>query len=127
MVIRVQKVVNCVLSINRNINNNEENSIIRGKGYYKNNDGEITIFFSSENIKYKYVYNKDCLVVYCNDSKYSFKENRKDIGEIKNGDYIFKVTTVAKKIEVREDCIILNYSLYQDDLIGNYQSVLSFN
>lgn len=123
----MQRVVNCVLNINRNINDNKETSIIRGKGYYKNDNGEVTVFFNSEDVKYKYVYNKDCLIVYCNDSRYSFRENRKDIGEIKNGDYVFKVTTLATKIEIKNDCIILDYSLYQDNLIGNYQSILSFN
>ena len=55
------------------------------------------------------------------------RENEKNTGEIKNGDYIFKITTLASKIEVLNNCIILNYSVYQEELIGNYFSVLSFN
>lgn len=121
------KIVNCKLIINRFIGEKEETSIIEGKGYYKKEDEEVVIFFSSDEIKYKYVYEKGKLTVFCNDSKYIFKENEKSIGEIKNGDYIFKITTFAEKIECSENSIILNYSLYQHDLIGTYYSVLSFN
>ena len=121
------KVVNCKLIINRFIGEKEETSIIEGKGYYKKENEEVVIFFSSDEIKYKYVYEKGKLTVFCNDSKYIFKENEKSIGEIKNGDYIFKITTFAEKIECSENSIILNYSLYQHDLIGTYYSVLSFN
>lgn len=123
----VQKIVNCELSIKRIIDNKEEKSIIKGKGYYKK-DEEIIVFFSSEDIKYKYVYNNGTLEVFCNDSKYVFKENVKSFGEIKNGDYIFKITTLASKIEMLDNCIILDYSLYQQNsLIGTYYSKLSFN
>ena len=124
----MQKIVNCELSIKRIISEKEENSIIKGKGYCKDDNGEIIVFFSSDDVKYKYVYSNDMLEVFCNDSKYVFKENIKDFGEIKNGDYVFKITTLASKIEVLNNCINLDYSLYQQDmLIGTYYSELSFN
>ena len=123
----MQKIVNCELSIKRIISEKEENSIIKGKGYFKDDNGEIIVFFSSDDVKYKYVYSNDMLEVFCNDSKYVFKENIKDFGEIKNGDYVFKITTFTEKIEFNENKIVLNYSLYQQDLIGTYYSVLSFN
>lgn len=123
----MQKIVDCVLEINRIINDKEEKSIINGRGYYKEEDGGITIFFSSDNVKYKYIYKYDMLTIFCNDSKYTFKENVKDKGQIKNGDYIFEITTLASKIEINNNYIIVNYSLYQQDLIGTYLSKLSFN
>jgi len=123
----MHKIVDCKLIINRVINEKEEKSVIAGKGYYKENDDEISVFFSSDNAKYKYIYKEDCLVVICNDSKYIFKEGIKEIGEIKNGDYVFKITTLASKIEVSNNLIVLNYSLYQGDILGTYYSTLSFN
>ena len=127
MVILVQKIINCELSIKRIINDKEELSIIKGKGYYKNASDELIVFFSSEDIKYKYIYKNNILTVLCNDSKYVFKEGTKEYGQIKNGDYIFKITTLASKIEINNQYIILDYSLYQNDLIGTYYSKLSFN
>ena len=124
----MQKIVNCELSIKRIISEKEESSTIKGKGYYKDDNNEIVVFFSSDDVKYKYVYSNEMLEVFCNDSKYVFKENIKDVGEIKNGDYVFKITTLASKIEISNNCIVLDYSLYQQDmLIGTYYSELSFN
>ena len=94
----MQKIVNCKLSIDRIVAKEKDNFVCEGKGYYKDDNGEVVVFFSCENIKYKYVFSNGILVVYCNDSKYVFKENEKNIGEIKNGDYIFKITTFASKI-----------------------------
>ena len=127
VVIFVQQIVNCELVINRSIGGKEEKSVIKGKGYYKKDENEVLVFFSSDDIKYKYIYKGDSLFIYCNDSKYEFKENIKCIGEIKNGDYIFKITTLASKIEINNNYIILNYELYQNDLLGSYCSKLSFN
>jgi hypothetical protein len=123
----MQKIVDCKLVINRVVDKKEETSVVQGKGYYRIENDEKIVFFTSENIKYKYIYSNGILTVLCNDSRYVFKENIKEIGEIKNGDYIFKVTTFASKIEVCDSYIILNYSLYQADLIGSYTSKLSFN
>ncbi len=124
----MQKIVNCELSIKRVIGDKDETSVIKGKGYFKEDNGETVVFFSNEEAKYKYVYNNGLLEVFCNDSKYTFKENVKDFGEIKSGEYIFKITTLASKIEVMNNCIVLDYSLYQQDmLIGTYYSRLSFN
>ena len=123
----MQKVVNCKLVINRYIGDKEETSVIEGKGYYKNENDEVIVFFSSDDVKYKYIYKENGLTVFCGDSKYIFKENEKQIGKIKNGDYTFKITTFSTKIECNENNIILDYSLYQQDLIGTYHSILSFN
>ena len=123
----MQKIVECKLVINRFISDKEETSTIEGKGYYRKDEDEIIVFFSSEETKYKYIYKEGNLTIFCNDSKYTFRENENGIGEIKNGDYVFKITTFAEKIEFNENKIVLNYSLYQQDLIGTYYSVLSFN
>ena len=123
----MQYIVNCKLNIKRVVGGKQEISVIEGKGYYKKEYNEIVVFFSSEDIKYKYVYSNKCLTIWCNDSKYVFRENIKEGGELKNGDYIFRITTLASRIEIFDNCIVLDYSLYQDDLIGNYYTELSFN
>jgi hypothetical protein len=116
------------LIINRFIDGKEENSEIFGKGYYKNDTSSIVVFFTSDEIKYKYEYDGNELIVLCNDSKYVFKDNENGEGKIKNGDYVFKITTYCTKLIVEENCIYLDYSLYQGTtLIGNYSSILSFN
>lgn len=125
--ILVKKIINCKLSIDRIVENDKDTFVCEGKGYYRCINDEVVVFFSSGDIKYKYVYKEGYLTVFCNNSKYIFKENEKKFGEIKNGDYIFKITTLASKIEINSNSIILNYSLYQDDLVGTYFSVLSFN
>ena len=123
----MQRIVNCKLNIDRFIDSKKESSFFEGKGYYKCDNDEIIVFFESNEIKYKYIYKDSCLTIMCNNSKYRFKENEKCLGEIKNGDYVFKITTLANKIEVSDSYIILNYSLYQNDLLGNYSTRLSFN
>ena len=124
----MNRVINCELIINRVIDRKEENSVIKGKGYYKKEDNQIVVFFLSDEIKYKYIYSEGDLTILCNDSKYKFRENVKEEGQIKNGDYIFKITTLASKIEVNANYIIVNYSLFQNNnLIGTYNSKLSFN
>ena len=125
----VQKIINCKLSIIRVIDGKNEKSIIKGKGYYKDNNGEKVIFFSSDDIKYKYLYRDDGkIIVLCNDSKYVFEENVRRIAEIKSGEYVFKIATLATKIDFSDNCIRINYNLYQKDiLMGIYYSELSFN
>jgi hypothetical protein len=126
-VILVQRAVDCKLNIKRVINNKEEISVDVGRGYYKEDNDEKIVFFTSSGVKYKYIYNGDSLIVYCNDSKYVFKCETKEKGIIKNGEYTFILTTLASKIEFNDNSIILEYSLYQNDLIGTYYTSLSFN
>lgn len=123
----MQKIVDCKLIINRIIDSKEEKSVIEGKGYYKDDNGELTVFFTSENSKYKYIYIDNILTVICNNSEYTFKENIKEKGIIKQGEYSLVLTTLASKIKVMPNRIVLNYSLYQEELIGMYYSELSFN
>lgn len=123
----MQKIVDCKLIINRIIDSKEEKSVIEGKGYYKDDNGELTVFFTSENSKYKYIYKDNILTVICNNSEYTFKENIKEKGIIKQGEYSLVLTTLASKIKVMPNKIVLNYSLYQEELIGMYYSELSFN
>ena len=72
----VQEIVECKLIINSCINGKDEENVIRGRGYYKNDNGILTVYFTSDNVKYKYVYEKDILKVYCNDSLYNFVLNK---------------------------------------------------
>lgn len=123
----MRNIVECKLIINRSIDGKKEDSIVKGKGYYKDEDGEITIFFSSNGVKYKYVYTNNCLVVFCNDSIYRFKVGEKETGIIKSDGYEFSVITLASKIEMSNSSIILEYDLYQSSLIGTYKCFLSFN
>ena len=123
----MQKIVNCKLEISGIIDGNEEVSVVEGKGYYKDSDG-IVVFFSNENISCKYMYEDDVLTILFNDSKYIFKNGEQRIGQIKNGDYILKITTFASKLEVNNSFIVVDYTLYQSNvMIGKYFSKLSFN
>ena len=127
MVIWVQKIIDCELVITSEINNKCETIVISGRGYYKK-EKEIIIYFTSDNIRYKYIVIKDKVEIYCNDSHYNFWVNKEDIGEIKNGDYIFKITTLANKIEITDNFVLINYELKQNNiLIGKYLTKLSFN
>lgn len=126
-VIVVQKIVNCKLEINRIIDDKEEISVIQGKGYYKDSEG-IVVFFSTDSVNCKYVYVDNSLTILFNDSKYIFKKDEEGIGQIKNGDYILKITTFASKLEVNDSFIVVDYTLYQSNvMIGKYYSKLSFN
>ena len=127
MVIFVQKIVECKLAVNSEINGKTDCVIVTGKGYYKEDNNEITVYFTNKDMKYKYVYNKEYLIVSCNDSNYVFRLNKEDIGEIKNGDYVFRITTYATKIEIYNSLIVLEYTLSQEgNIIGKYKSELSF-
>ena len=123
----MQKIIDCELVITSEINNKCETIVISGRGYYKK-EKEIIIYFTSDNIRYKYIVIKDKVEIYCNDSHYNFIVNKEDIGEIKNGDYIFKITTLANKIEITDNFVLINYELKQNNiLIGKYLTKLSFN
>lgn len=127
LVILVQEIVECKLVVNSDINGRNEQVIVNGKGYYKKDNEAVTIYFTNEDVKYKYVYDNDVLVVTCNDSCYKFKLNKEERGEIKNGDYVFRITTFATKIEVYNRLIVLEYNLSQNNIvIGKYKSELSF-
>ena len=94
---------------------------------YKNDNDEIVVYFASEDAKYKYVYKGNNLQVFCNDSCYTFIKNNEGKGAIKNGDYVFEITTFATKIEVYNNLIVLEYNLSQQGtLIGKYVTELSF-
>lgn len=123
----MQEIVECELIVNSNISGQSDNVVIDGKGYYKEEDDLITVYFSNGKDKYKYVYDGDILIVSCGDSCYRFKNNRNESGEIKNGDYIFKITTYTTKLEIKNRVIVLDYTLSQNNqIIGFYKSKLSF-
>ena len=127
-VVNVKKIVNCKLKIKRVIDKKEETSVIEGKGYYSDKNGEIIVFFSGDGVNYKYIWNKGIVTILCNDSCYKFEVNVKREGIIKSDDYSLEIITLASKIELSNNCIIVNYSLYQQkSLIGHYYSELSFS
>lgn len=122
----MQEIITCELIVDSQINGQNESVAINGKGYYKKDD-VITVYFSSGNVKYKFVYDGEVLTVVCNDSVYKYRFNKEEKGEIKNGDYLFVITTFATKIEVLDRTIVLEYNLSQDgQIIGKYKSKLSF-
>ena len=123
----MQEIIICELVVDSEISGKNENVMIKGKGYYKNEDNITTVYFSSENVKYKFVYDKEMLTIICNDSVYNYRLNKEEKGEIKNGDYVFIITTFATKIEVMDRLIVLEYNLSQNgQIIGKYKSKLSF-
>ena len=124
----MQKLVNCRLVISSNINGKSDCTVIEGKGYYKVCEEEISVYFTSGEDKYIYVYIDNLLSVFCNESVYVFELNKENIGEIKSDNYTFAITTFATKIEVKDNLIVLNYKLIQNgSLIGTYDSDLSFD
>ena len=126
LVIIVQEIVMCKLVIDSEINGKSDTTVVEGKGYHKIEGNEKTVYFTSDNVKYKYVYNDDELIVNCDDSQYVFKLNDEGVGKIKNGDYVFRITTFATRIEVSSRYIILEYNLSQQgNIIGRYKSKLS--
>ena len=78
----MHELIECELTVSSNINGQIENVLIEGKGYYREDSGCITIYFSSGTEKYKYVYDGNLLTVSCGDSCYRFRENYKEIGEV---------------------------------------------
>lgn len=127
MVILVQKVIECELVIVSEINDKKDTSVIRGKGYCRDEEFFV-VYFTSGNGKYKYIVKEDEIEIYYNDSCYKFKNKMFSEGQIKNGDYIFKITTFASKIEIFDNLILIDYELSQNDkLIGKYYTKLSFN
>ena len=122
----MNKLVNCKLKIKSIIDNKIDVNVIEGKGYCKK-DTYLVVYFTSNDIKYKYEYRDNELKIYCNDSQYCFKKGKNSFGKIKNGDYIFEITTFASKLEVNENCVLLNYELLQNNsLIGKYETSLFF-
>lgn len=123
----MQKLIDCNLVITSEINNKCETTVISGRGYYKR-ENEIVIYFTSDNIRYKYIIKNNEVEIYCNESHYNFSFNKENYGEIKNGDYLFKITTFANKIEIQDNFILVNYELKQNNiLIGKYLTKLSFD
>ncbi len=127
MVILVQRKVDCVLEINSEIDGVIQKEEIIGNGYYKSNDEEIVVYFTNSDNRFKYVYSQGVMKVFFNDSCYNFKDKHFMEGEIKNGDYVFKITTFALNIELNDNFILLDYTLSQNNItIGNYKTKLSF-
>lgn len=123
----MKKIVECKLVIECNNEDGNSKSVIEGRGYYKETDGMKIIYFNNDSDKYKYEYINDKVVIYFNDSCYNFILNKKGEGEIKNGEFILKLTTLASKIEFNNNCICVDYSLYQNDIkLGEYKTNLFF-
>lgn len=123
----MNKLVECVLRIESIIDSKKEINTIVGKGYLKKENELLVIYFTSDGIKYKYEYKNNKLIVYCNDSKYCFIEGNKCFGTIKNGDYLFQITTLTSKLGINTNCVLLDYELFQNDiLIGSYKTSLIF-
>lgn len=123
----MNKIVNCKLEIISYIDKMKDTSIIEGKGYYKKDDNKIVVYFSNENSKCKYEYENNVLTIYFNDSKYIFKNKKRSVGQIKNGDYVFEITTFANKLEINNNSILLDYTLFQNNIeLGKYITSLFF-
>ena len=123
----MRKIVNCKLNIECISEEGKSESNIQGKGYYKQENEEIIVYFTSGNDKYKYEYKNNELIISFNDSSYSFKLNSKSEGEIKNGDFVLKFTTFTSKLEINNNSILVDYKMYQNKMeIGTYKSKLFF-
>lgn len=123
----MQKIVECKLVIECNNEDGSSQSVIEGKGYYKESDNLKVVYFTNDNNKYKYEYRENTVTIYFNDSCYNFRLNKNSEGEIKNGEFVLKLTTFASKIEINDNCIKVDYTLYQNNIkLGEYKTSLSF-
>lgn len=123
----MKKIIECKLVIECINEEGNNKSVIEGRGYYKETDGIKVIYFNNDSDKYKYEYANDGVTIYFNDSCYNFILNKKGEGKIKNGEFILKLTTLASKIEFNNNCICVDYSLYQNDIeLGKYKTSLFF-
>lgn len=123
----MKKLISCNLTIKSIIDNKEENIVISGDGYYKEEGNVVIVYFSCDGTKYKYIYDKEKLIIECGDSIYEFEEGVKRKGKIKNGNYVFEITTLANKLEIGKEKIILSYVLMQEFIIGEYFMELTIN
>lgn len=123
----MHRLIECKLVIESFIEGKKDSSIIKGKGFIKEDDMNKVIYFSNNENKFKYEYNDDNVLIHFNDSYYDFKLKTRGEGVIKNGDYVLKITTYASKIEINNNSIIVNYELYQNNFkLGEYKTSLFF-
>ena len=66
MVIFVNELVECKLKIITLIDGMKSVELIKGRGYCKKEDSFLVVYFTSDNIKYKYEYDGEKLIVFCN-------------------------------------------------------------
>ena len=124
-VIVVKKIVNCRLVIECINEEGKSKSVIEGKGYYNEINDLKIVYFTNDNNKYKYEYTENKVTIHFNDSCYNFKLNEKGEGQIKNGEFILKLTTFASKIEIDDNCLNVNYILHQGNIkLGDYKTSL---
>ena len=127
MVIYVQKIVECKLVIESEIEGKKDNFEVNGRGYYKDEDRVITVYFSNGENKYKFIYSDNKLVISFNESSYSFIEGSEDVGIIKSGNLALEIATYAYKLNILENLFYVEYSfIQQGNIIGKYKCELSF-
>lgn len=123
----MHRLIECKLVIESFIEGKKDSSIIKGKGYIREDDNNKIVYFFNNNDKFKYEYSDNKVVIHFNDSFYEFKLKEKSEGVIKNGDYVLKITTYASKIELNNNMIIVDYELYQNNFkLGEYKTSLFF-
>lgn len=100
----------------------DDSSVInfQAKGYVDHREDCIIWYFKHEN-EYKIIIQKDSLVVYVNDSSYTFDQNKKTEALIKIDNYSYKASVLTNNLMISDNQIDINYILNFDSFKGSYR------
>lgn len=108
------------------IDNEEEKIEFVTKGYKNNKEDELVYYFKNDN-EYKFVIKGDILVVFVNDSKYSFNINKKTEALINNEGYCYKASISTNKLLLESNKIEIEYVIDFTSFKGEYKIILELH
>ena len=108
------------------IDNEEEKIEFVTKGYKNNKEDELVYYFKNDN-EYKFVIKGDILVVFVNDSKYSFNMNKKTEALINNEGYCYKASISTNKLLLESNKIEIEYVIDFTSFKGEYKIILELH
>lgn len=100
---------------------NETNFV--SKGYVDNKDNCCIWYFKNDN-EYKFIIKDNSLLVYVNESVYSFESNKKTESLIKIEGYLCKVSVFTSELIIEENEIRINYILDFNSFKGSYKIIV---
>lgn len=101
------------------IDDQEEKTNFTSKGY-KDIKGDSTIFYFKHDNEYKFLVNKNTLIVTVNQSQYTFDMTKKTEAIINNDGYLFKASITTKQLIITESNIYINYEMDFVSFKANY-------
>ena len=118
------KLVNFIFNSKSIIDDEYDSITFNAKGY-EINDRVRTLYFSYDNVKYKYIIDENNNIsVYVNESVYCFNSNKKTEAIINSGGYSIKVSVITNKINIDNDYIEIDYILDFETFKGKYNITL---